>query len=470
MTLVLVAVVAIAGVVLWPKIAGNTGAGGATGAPTTSSSAPTAPAVPDPPVSLATPGILPLRGSATAPTPAGVANALAAPLANKALTQFSGVVMDPDTGTTLWQQDAAKPQIPASTMKLLTGAAVLTSMDPNSRLTTKVVQGDQPGDIVFVGGGDVTLSAIPVGKPNVLFPGAPTIADLAAQVKANGVQVKRILLDTSYWSGPELAQGWKEQDIRGTTDVAQGSITYMQALMVDGDRVDPANEDSRRTGQPAITAGKALATALGDSALPVSNGTAPPDAKVLAEVTSQPMSTLLAQALQNSDNVLAEALARQVAIARGTDASFIGVSAAILQAVEDMGIDTAGMKIFDGSGISDQDLIPPLVLAEVMSQAVSGKDPALRVLLSGLPVAGVSGTLAPPRFSQPTNKAGAGWVRAKTGSIDVTYALVGYVPDVDGRILVFAFNSNGVDNNKDTGTRPALDTLAATLRGCGCAA
>jgi D-alanyl-D-alanine carboxypeptidase/D-alanyl-D-alanine-endopeptidase (penicillin-binding protein 4) len=118
---------------------------------------------------------------------------------------------------------------------------------------------------------------------------------------------------------------------------------------------------------------------------------------------------------------------------------------------------------------SPQDRVPPEVLAQIMSQAVAGQNPMLRTLLTGLPLAGVSGTLQPPRFSQPQNRVGAGWVRAKTGSIDVTYALVGYVPDVDGRILVFAFNSNGVDNNETTGTRPALDTLAATLRGCGCA-
>jgi len=40
-------------------------------------------------------------------------------------------------------------------------------------------------------------------------------------------------------------------------------------------------------------------------------GPAPPNAQVLAEVHSQPMSILLSQALLNSDNVLAEALARQ---------------------------------------------------------------------------------------------------------------------------------------------------------------
>ena len=43
---------------------------------------------------------------------------------------------------------------------------------------------------------------------------------------------------------------------------------------------------------------------------------------MLAEVPSQPMSVLLAQALLNSDNVLAEALAREVANGRGGPASF----------------------------------------------------------------------------------------------------------------------------------------------------
>ena len=47
-----------------------------------------------------------------------------------------------------------------------------------------------------------------------------------------------------------------------------------------------------------------------------------------------PMSVLLAQALEKSDNVLAEALARQVAIARGAPPSFSGASAAIVEALD----------------------------------------------------------------------------------------------------------------------------------------
>ena len=416
----------------------------------------------DPPVVGPPPKIVPLADSDKVPSTGGIESQLAGQLANPDLAQFTGIVIDPATGAVLWNKDSNTPQIPASTAKMLTGTALLTSLDPTSRFVTKVVQGDQEGDIVLVGGGDVTLSARNEGVGTV-YDGAPLMADLAAQVKASGVDIKRIVLDTDYWTGPDLADGWQTSDIRGTPGSAQGYITRMSPLMVDGDREDPANENSIRTGDPANTAGKALARLLGTPDLPLVAGTAPDQGTVIAQVSSQPMSVLLAQALENSDNILAEALARQVAIARGAPPSFAGASAAILEALDDLKIDTIGIQMYDGSGISTQDRVPPSVLAQVVSLAVKGDNPALRNLLTGLPVAGVSGSLS-DRFQDAGSKAGAGWVRAKTGSLEVTYALAGYVPDVDGRILVFAFVSNGVS----AGTRPALDALAAGLRGCGC--
>jgi D-alanyl-D-alanine carboxypeptidase/D-alanyl-D-alanine-endopeptidase (penicillin-binding protein 4) len=454
-TVVVLAIVAIGAVILLRPDA--TSAEG-------SSSTSTAEAgdVVDPPVVAPPAKIVPLAGSKKIPTAAGVESQLAAQFANPALAQFSGIIIDPESGDVIWSKEPNSPQIPASTAKLLTGTALLTSVDPTSRFVTKVVAGDQPGDIVLVGGGDVTLSARNEGVDTV-YDGAPLMSDLAAQVKASGVDVKRIVLDTDYWTGPDLADGWLTRDIRGTSSSAQGYITRMSPLMVDGDREDPANENSPRTGKPAETAGKALARLLGNPDLPLVEGPAPPDADVIGQVSSQPMSVLLAQALENSDNVLAEALARQVAIARGAPPSFAGASAATLEALEALKIDTIGLELYDGSGISTQDRVPPAILAQVVALAVKGDTPALRNLLTGLPIAGVSGSLA-DRFQDEGSKAGAGWVRAKTGSLEVTYALAGYVPDVDGRILVFAFVSNGVSG----GTRPALDALAAGLRGCGC--
>ena len=441
---VVVALVAVGAIVFVATRGDSTTAG--------SSATPTSEIV-DPPVALPPPKIAPMAASDKIPTTAGIEAQLAAQLANPELAQFSGIIIDPETGSVLWNKDSNSPQIPASTEKLLTGAALLTSVDPTSRFVTKVV---------LVGGGDVTLSARNTGVGTV-YDGAPLMADLAAQVKASGIDVKRIVLDTEYWSGPDLADGWQTGDIRGTQASAQGYITRMSPLMVDGDREDPANENSIRTGDPANTAGKALARLLGSPDLPLIAGTAPEEPTVIGQVSSQPMSVLLAQALENSDNVLAEALAREVAITRGAPPSFTGAAAATIEALEELKIDTIGVELYDGSGISTKDRVPPAVLAQVVALAVKGEPPALRNLLTGLPIAGVSGSLA-DRFQDDGSRAGAGWVRAKTGSLEVTYALAGYVPDVDNRILVFAFVSNGVS----AGTRPALDALAAGLRGCGC--
>jgi serine-type D-Ala-D-Ala carboxypeptidase/endopeptidase (penicillin-binding protein 4) len=422
-------------------------------------------AIVDPPVVEAPPKIVAQPASNVATTEAGILAHLSPGLSNPALADFSGIVIDPAADNAiLWNQNATAPQIPASTSKLLTGAALLTSVDPTSRFVTKVIRGDQEGDIVLVGGGDVTLSARSEGVATI-YAGAPLMSDLAAQVTASGIDVQRIVLDTEYWSGPDLADGWQTADIRGTPASAQGYITRMSPLMVDGDREDPANENSIRTGEPAVNAGRALARLLQAPDLPLVDGTAPEGGEVIAQVSSQPMSVLLAQALEKSDNVLAEALARQVAIARGAPPSFQGASAAILESLEELGIDTIGVELYDGSGLSTRDRVPPAVLAEVVANAVNGEPPALRNLLTGMPIAGVSGSLA-DRFQDEASRAGAGWVRAKTGSLEVTYALVGYVPDIDGRLLVFAFVSNGVG----PGTRPALDALAAALRGCGCVA
>ncbi len=456
LSIVLVAAAATAAVLFWPKTAKSSTA---TSGVSSVVAPPTISAV-DPPVTVAAARIKPLAVNAgKVPTAAGVNRILGPALADKALAQYTGEVIDAATGTVLWSKNPATASQPASTMKLLTGAALLSKVDPASRFTTRVEQGTD-GTVYFVGGGDVTLSARSANVDTV-YVGAPTVADLAAQVMASGFTVKRIVTDTTYWTGDDLAEGWDPGDIAG------GFLTHMQALMVDGDRKDPSNENSSRTGTPALTAGKALARALGNPNLSVTtDGTAPKGAKVLASVQSQPMSVLLAQALLNSDNVLAEALARQVSITLGGAPSFTGAAQAVTIALQDLKFDTIGLTMVDGSGLSTIDRAPVSLITQVMYAAVSGKIPALRGLITGLPVAGVSGTLsaAEKRFTSAAAKPGIGWVRAKTGKVQVTYAMVGYVPDVDGRLLVFGINSNGVTN---AGLN-AQDTFAASLRRCGC--
>ena len=69
----------------------------------------------------------------------GCRRSLAGVLADPALGQLFGIVVDPAGGTTLWGRNSTAPQLPAATAKLLTGAALLTSVNPTVRFVTRVV-------------------------------------------------------------------------------------------------------------------------------------------------------------------------------------------------------------------------------------------------------------------------------------------------------------------------------------------
>ncbi len=410
--------------------------------------------------------IVPLTPGATAPTAAGVAALVDPILPEFGVSEFSGIIVDAETGTVLYDKGSTKPQIPASTAKLTMATAALTSLDPQSRLSTKVVQGDAAGTVVLVGGGDITLRA--TSQTESVYAGAPSMTDLAAQVTATGVKPTKIIYDVSRWVADPFAPGWVKSDIG--TQTQPGYITNIVPLMVDGDRFRPNLDNSGRTGTPAETAAKALATALGNPQIEIAAGTATPGAAVLGSVDSQPISVLLSQALVKSDNVLAEAIGREVALKEGAPANFVGSTQSILLKLQQLGIDTTGVQLSDVSGLSTSDRLTPKVLADVLALAVKS-DNDFRDLILGLPVAGATGTLGARYLLPETGLQGKGWLRAKTGSLTAnnrtTYALAGVVPDADGRMMVFSII---VGNVVGDSTRVLMDRIAASLRTCGCVA
>ncbi|MCE6999571.1 D-alanyl-D-alanine carboxypeptidase/D-alanyl-D-alanine-endopeptidase [Saccharothrix sp. S26] len=417
----------------------------------------TAAPLPPAPVSLAMKGV---GADGTPPTPAGVRAVLAGPAGNGLLAPLTGVVVDPATGTALWNQGETAAQTPASTIKILTAAAALLTLDHTSQLSTKVVRGAQPGTVVLVGGGDPTLSSLPAGQPTV-YPGAATIDDLAAQVRASAGQVTQVQYDVSRYVGPGTAPGWHPDDVPG------GYVAPIEPVMLDGGREDPTKDEVRRTSTPAAAAAQALAQRLGVTA--VAAGAAAPGAQVLGEVKSVPVDQLVENLMQISDNVLAEVMAREVAKARGLEPSFAGAAQAVRDVLTEHGFDLSTSTIVDGSGLSPNDKVPAKLLADVLVAAAKpdASDPKtakLRPLLTALPVAGGSGTLA-SRYEQ-WGAGGRGWVRAKTGTLTAVNTLAGVVVDTDGRLLVFAFMSGNAGSTAEV--RGALDEMAAALRSCGC--
>lgn len=369
-------------------------------------------------------------------------------------TGVSAEVLDVETGEVLLDLGAGSPSVPASTAKLLTAVAALTTLDPSDTLATTVVAGAAPGEVVLVGGGDPTLSRT---SPSQTYPGAPTVADLAAQVVSAlpaGTQVSRVVVDSSLFTGPLTASGW------GPADAPSSYAAPITATAVDGARVSLGSV--ARSGQPGIDAGAALADALGAPRATVVLGEAPEGAKTLATVRSAPIARLVEQTLSMSDNVLAEALARHVALARDLPASFEGGADAVVAALADAGIATDGVELSDGSGLSRLNRVPASVLTEIVAGAADGSISGASALLSGLPVAGYDGTL----FDRGDAGTAPGAVRAKTGTLAGVHALAGTAVTADGRLLAFAVLADQSGN--EAAAEAALDDVAAALAACGC--
>jgi serine-type D-Ala-D-Ala carboxypeptidase/endopeptidase (penicillin-binding protein 4) len=456
-----IAVVAVAVV-----LAAGTGTGVGFGVPVLAERLGVSPAatrtVAGPPPMMPRLALRPATVDGPVPTPLGISAVLDPLVAAGGLGTLSGQVVDPATGAVLWQRNPAATLVPGSTAKLLTAAAALLALDHQATLRTTVLAGAEPGTIVLVGGGDPTLSAARVAE-NSVYPGAARLDDLVAQVRAAAPgPVRRVLVDVGRYSGDVLAPGWLGADVAG------GFVAPIVPVMLDGGRVDPGLAVSPRTAAPATAAATELARRLAAAPAAIEVGSAPPGAAVLGEVSSPPVEDLVATVLSSSDNVLAEALAREVAVATGEEPSFAGASRAVLRVLADNGFDVGGATLMDGSGLSVRDAVPAALLTDLLAAAAAPDESrhrtiALRPLLVGLPVAGGSGTLADRYGGSAT--AGRGWVRAKTGTLTGVNSLAGTVLDAEGRVLVFALLSNGAD---PAAVRPRLDALAAALRACGC--
>lgn len=369
-------------------------------------------------------------------------------------------VVNAKTGEVLFDRNGGTPAPTASVMKTITSAAALATFGPDYRVSTTVVAGSAPGQIVLVGGGDVTLSRLPGGQ-GAFYTGAPSIQDLANQAKQamGGQEITSIVVDTSLFGGPLWQPSWDENEER----VVEGSTPYMSALMVDGDRDNPGAVESPRSTDPTGRAVQYFQQYLGTN-VPVSQGTAPAGARQLAAVQSQPVTTLIQQAMKYSDNTIMEELARLVAIKKGAGNTFDAENAGVIGALAGYGIDTAGLHIADGSGLSANNAVPPSYMTRLFVK-IMNRESGLGVIYDGLPVSGQSGTLGSGynRFTG-ANSVARGAVHAKTGWIDHGYTLSGIVDSADGTPLTFAVYALG---NVSDNAKQAIDTLVTGFYKCG---
>ncbi|MFD8783827.1 D-alanyl-D-alanine carboxypeptidase/D-alanyl-D-alanine-endopeptidase [Kitasatospora sp. NPDC059599] len=410
---------------------------------------------------------------AAAPSTQGLQQALAAALADRNLGEVTFAVADAAGGQLLYGSGENAPATPASTTKLATSVAALSLIPGDARLTTRVVRGAEPGTVTLVGGGDPTLTALPADQ--VQIGGQPADADTApasldalarqtaAALAAAGTTTVKLDYDLSLYSGNPQHRNHDAQN-----------IALVVPLMVDEAKADPRSREEApdRVADPAGAAAEAFAALLRAQGVTVEGRARPAaapaavDAPVLGRVDSPTVDRLVERLLTTSDNQLAEAIARQVALAAHQPASFEGAAAAVTQELARLGVPMTGVVLDDGSGLHPDNAIPPAVLVRLLSLAASEQHPALRPVLTGLPVAGFTGTLG-KRYGSGSGAAGAaGLIRAKTGTLRGVNTLAGTVVDADGRLLAFAVMTR-TPAPVDT-ARAAMDRIAAHLAACGC--
>lgn len=375
------------------------------------------------------------------------------------LQTFEGSVINITTGEVLYDYAGTEAAPPASGLKVITAAAALLTLGPDFQMSTRVFEGLEPGSIVLVGQGDVTLSRV----NESVYKGAPKLSDLAAQTRAKWEaehpddEITTVILDASYWSTSDRWDPTWESSERG--DGSQADVT---ALMVDGDRDNPAATQSRRSNDPVARAGEAFVAALNlENPVEVVIGNATPGLPQLAEVKSQPIANLIPQMLEWSDNALAETIARVISVQRDGRGTAASLGTIIPGVLANLGLDATTISIRDGSGLSNLNRVPPLFMAQLMAKVATGEQ-GFGVIKSALPVAGKSGTLR-TRFTGASEVA-RGNVFAKTGWITGSRTLSGFLNAQDGSLLSFALYATGPVKQDAT---VALDAVATGIYTCG---
>lgn len=112
---------------------------------------------------------------------------------------------------------------------------------------------------------------------------------------------------------------------------------------------------------------------------------------------------------------------------------------AALTILSNAGIDTAGVAMADGSGLSRHNLVTPGAIVDLLKAMAQG--PYASCYIESLPVMSVDGTLG----NRLKGSLAEGRIRAKTGSMKHVRSLSGFVTTKNNEILAFSILSNNYD-------------------------
>ncbi len=294
------------------------------------------------------------------------------------------VVIDGSTGQIIYEKNIYSQRKPASVMKVLAGAVTLDYLDPQSVFNTTVNIAPEEKIVVIRGSFDPWISldhnvARKMNRASLPYMGFNT---LSAVKEANGGSLKnyKVLYSNLYSKDiANLKAFWAK---RGFKPVFK-SVTDDEAFMAQGDLV--VSENSPTVAQ------------------------------------------ILDWMMLWSDNLLADRLAGLAARAAGYSQNIKGIETIFRTLLTQLEIDDSKLVVADASGLSKKNKITAKLMGELLYKIRI--DQKFALLYESLPIGGVSGTLE-NRFLK-TAPSAVGLVRAKTGTLNGTATLAGYVQSTD---------------------------------------
>jgi len=304
--------------------------------------------------------------------------------ADPKLKNPSVILIDASTGEQLFESNGYAMRKPASTLKLLAGVAVAQYLDPQMRFQTSLALSDKINSVVIQGEMDPwatfnAYNAKRLGQTSMKYLAYRAHTELEAQA---GAPVKKM---TIYYNGIYDSE-------------AKNMKVYLKTRKV-------------YVILKPVTALEAQNLTLE----PVMNSASP----TVHQMTHYFM--------QWSDNILSERLSRIAAKAAGFNGNVEGISEVYTKVLADLEIESSKLVVKDGSGLSHENRVSAKILGDLLFKIY--KDPRFAGVIESLPDGGVNGTLN-ERFVETAPNA-VGLVHAKTGTLNGTVTLAGYIEAQD---------------------------------------
>jgi D-alanyl-D-alanine carboxypeptidase/D-alanyl-D-alanine-endopeptidase (penicillin-binding protein 4) len=296
----------------------------------------------------------------------------------------SVIVLDEKTGDVLYESNAYSPRKPASVLKIISAAAAYTYLAPSDSFSTTVYTGADAKSIVIKGSFDPWISY-----------------DHKVAEKMGRTSLQRI----EYNSLNQL----KEMNNGSTKET---TIYYSGLNTSEVNHIKGFLKKQRASTQLKRVSANALEPLIGVE---------------MFTSTSPSLQKIVDWVLTWSDNLLADRVARIASVAAGNSRDDAGVAKTFDSLLTSMGISTSQLVVKDASGLSRENRVTARQISQLLFAI--HHNPKYAPIVTGLPVGGVTGTLQ-SRFVD-TAPGAVGLVRAKTGTLNGTTNLAGFVESGD---------------------------------------